>query len=160
MISASGDPGSTLWSYSQRAPSGIDIRIDSIRPPVLSPATPECWLPSVSPSHKSRATPSHVSSILKPIDSKPLRSRLRDQSYRDAGLYTGYRPASPHPCILTGGQVWGKAYGHPSRSRNGDGSPGRRPLDARLHACLRSTKAWNQPIKHWLSDILFKDCPG
>ena len=100
MISASGDPGSTLWSYSQRAPSGIDIRIDSIRPPVLSPATPECWLPSVSPSHKSRLTPSHVSGILKPIDSKPLRSRLRDQSYRDAGLYTGYRPASPHLAFL------------------------------------------------------------
>merc|ERR1719217_1920178 len=39
MISASGVPSSTWWLYSHRAVSGRDIRMLSIRPPVLSPKT-------------------------------------------------------------------------------------------------------------------------
>ena len=39
MISASGVPSSTWWLYSHRAVSGSDIRMLSMRPPVLRPKT-------------------------------------------------------------------------------------------------------------------------
>ena len=35
--SASREPGAGFWSYSQRAVSGSDMRMDSMRPPVLRP---------------------------------------------------------------------------------------------------------------------------
>ena len=40
--SASSDPSAGDWLYSQRAVSGRDIRIDSIRPPVFRPNTVPC----------------------------------------------------------------------------------------------------------------------
>ncbi len=35
--SASGEPGAGLWSYCHDAVKGMDMRMDSMRPPVLSP---------------------------------------------------------------------------------------------------------------------------
>ena len=63
--SASFDPSAGDWLYSQRAVSGRDIRIDSIRPPVFRPNTVPCGKRSeITPRPcGDRFGPDHKSSL-------------------------------------------------------------------------------------------------